>query len=84
MAISDIQLKNNYYQIFDSNGKKGKEMLASNVGQLCGIGTDFSVFLRNNYYATFDEDFKKICISVFTHNPVMLAITSLSKILSPK
>ena len=35
-------------------------MLASNVGQLCGIGTDFSVFLRNNYYATFDEDFKKI------------------------
>lgn len=54
MAISDVHLKNNYYQIFDSNGKKGKEMLASNLGELCGIGTDFSVFLRNNYYATYD------------------------------
>ena len=25
MAISDVQLRNNYYQVFDSNGKKTKE-----------------------------------------------------------
>jgi pectate lyase len=60
MAISDVQLKNNYYQVFDGSGKKIKESHSSSVGELCGIGMDFMVFLKNNYFATYDESFKKI------------------------
>ena len=60
MAISDVQLKNNFYQIFDGNGKKSKEIHSSSVGELCGTGIDFMVFLKNNFYSTFDENFKRI------------------------
>jgi pectate lyase len=60
MAISDVQLKNNYYQVYDGSGKKIKESHSSSVGELCGIGMDFMVFLKNNYFATYDESFKKI------------------------
>ena len=51
MAISDVQLKNNYYQVFDGSGKKIKESHSSSVGELCGIGMDFMVFLKNKYFA---------------------------------
>lgn len=44
MAISDVQLKNNYYQVIDENGRKIKEIHASSVGDLLGIGIDFIVF----------------------------------------
>ena len=60
MAISDVQLRNNYYQVFDSNGKKIKENHTMNVGELCGFSSEFMVFLRNSYYATYDENFNKI------------------------
>lgn len=58
--ISDVQLKNNYYQVFDSNGKKIKETHQSSVGEFCGMGMDFMVFFKNNYYSTYDETFRKI------------------------
>ena len=60
MAISDVQLKNNYYQVIDENGKKIKEAHYSSVGELQGIGIDFIVFLKNHYYATYDENLKII------------------------
>ena len=50
MAISDVQLKNNYYQVIDENGKKIKEAHYSSVGELQGIGIDFIVFLKNHYH----------------------------------
>jgi len=60
MAISDVQLKNKYYQVFDSSGKKIEETHETNVGELCGFSSDFMVFKKNKYYATYDENFKKI------------------------
>ena len=44
MAISDVQLKNNYYQVIDENGRKIKEAYSSSFGDLQGIGIDFIVF----------------------------------------
>jgi len=50
MAISDVQLKNNYYQVFDGSGKKIKESHSSSVGELCGIGMDFMVFFEKQLF----------------------------------
>jgi hypothetical protein len=62
-AISDVRFNGSYYAIYDASGKKGKESHQSSVGELCGIGTDFIVFLKTSYYATYDENFKKIAES---------------------
>ena len=51
MAISDVQLKNKYYQVFDSSGKKIKEIHETNVGELCGFSSDFMVFKKNKHCA---------------------------------
>ena len=36
MAISDVRLKNNYYELFDGNGKKVNEIRSDRVGELIG------------------------------------------------
>jgi hypothetical protein len=62
MTISDVQLKNNYYTVFDERGKKIKEIHENHVGELCGFGSDFIVFFRNglSLYSTYDETGNKI------------------------
>jgi len=60
MAISDVRLKNNYYEIFDGNGKKGRQVHLSVAGELCGFGQDFLVFSRNSNFTIYDENFRKL------------------------
>jgi hypothetical protein len=60
MAISDVRLNGNYYELYDGSGKKTKETHKNGVGELCGSGMDFVVFLNGNYYATYDENLRKI------------------------
>ena len=62
MAISDVQLKNHYYQVIDDNGRRIKEIHENNVGELQGIGIDFIVFLKNHYYATYDEGTEEVTL----------------------
>jgi hypothetical protein len=49
MAISDVELKNGYYRLYDSSGNKVSETHSGNVGELCGIALDFVVFLKDSY-----------------------------------
>ena len=60
MSISNVELKNNQYQVYDGSSKKIKEIHSSNGGELKGFGNDFMVFSKNNYFATYDESFKKL------------------------
>ena len=60
MAISDVQLKNGWYQVIDDNGKKIKEIHENQVGELHGIGMNFILFLKNGWFTTYDENMKKI------------------------
>ena len=59
MEISDVRLKGNYLQVFNSEGKKISELNSSH-GELCGIASDFYVVEHGNYYRTYDTNSKKI------------------------
>jgi len=59
MSISDVQLKSNYYGIFDGKGKKIKD-LHSSVGDLLGYGDDFIIFENGSYYDVYDDKGKRI------------------------
>lgn len=61
MAISDVQQKGNYYQVFDDSGKKISELWnPHNEFELLGVASDFFVVKEGNYFKTFDEKSKKI------------------------
>jgi hypothetical protein len=60
MAISDVQLKGSWYTVFDDNGKKIKDIQANYVGELCGFGSDFIVFVKGSFYSTYNESGNKI------------------------
>lgn len=59
MSISDVQLKNGWYQVIDDNGKKIKEIHENQVGSfksVVGISINFE---KNGWLATYDKDFSK-------------------------
>ena len=61
MAISDIQIKGSYYQVFDDKGKKISELWdPSHKIELLGIASDFFVVQEGSYFKTYGEDCKKI------------------------
>jgi len=59
MAISDIQLKGSYYQVFDGS-KKIKDLHQPSVGELCGFGPDIIVCEKGSYFTIYDESGKKL------------------------
>lgn len=59
MAISDVRLKNNYYEVYDSSGKKISDAYYSK-GELLGYSSDTMLFKKDRYFYTYDENFKII------------------------
>ena len=60
MAISDVELKNNYYRVLDEDNKKISEKPASLVGELQGFNSEYMVFYKNHYFTVYNETFGKI------------------------
>lgn len=58
MAISSIEHRSGYYDIFDARGKKSKS-ISDNIGELLGWSDRFFIVMRNGYYDTYDEQGKK-------------------------
>jgi len=59
MAISDVQLKGSYYQVFDGS-KKTKDLHQPSVGELCGFSSDIIVCEKGSYFSIYDESGKKL------------------------
>jgi len=65
LKVKDTNFESNsqqgsWYTVFDGSGKKIKDIAASSVGDLCGIGSDFIVFVKGSWYSTYDETGRKI------------------------
>lgn len=58
MAISSIEHRGYYYDIFDARGKKAKSV-SDNIGELQGWSDRFFIVLKGYYYDTYDEQGKK-------------------------
>jgi len=59
MAISDIQQKGSYYNVFDGS-KKIKDIPVSSVGELRGFSSEIIVCEKGSYFSIYDETGKKI------------------------
>ena len=63
MKISNIELKNNYYDLYDENGKKYKSLFnGSNntIGTFISISGNSITFRRGSYIDTYDSTGKKL------------------------
>ncbi|MDD3771335.1 MAG: hypothetical protein PHC38_01605 [Weeksellaceae bacterium] len=58
MAISNIDNRGSWYDIYDERGKKAKT-LSSNIGDIEGFSSDFFIVNRGSWYDLYDEDGKK-------------------------
>jgi len=59
MAISDIQHKGSYYNVYDGS-KKIKDLHAPAAGELCGFSSEIIVCEKGSYFSIYDESGKKI------------------------
>lgn len=59
MAISDIQHKGSYYNVYDGS-KKIKDLHAPAVGELRGFSSETIVCEKGSYFSIYDESGKKI------------------------
>lgn len=59
MAISSIEHRGYFYEIFDARGKKAKS-ISDNIGELLGWSDRFSIVMKGYWYDTYDEQGKKI------------------------
>lgn len=59
MAISSIELRGCWYEVFDARGKKAKS-ISDNIGELLGWSERFFIVLKGCWYDTYDEQGKKI------------------------
>lgn len=58
MAISMIERRSAWYDIYDERGKKQKT-LSENIGEILGWGTNFFIVRRSAWYDLYDESGKK-------------------------
>ena len=58
MAISNIERRNVWYDIYDEKGKKHKT-LPQSIGELVGFSQNFFIVKRNVWYDLYDADGKK-------------------------
>ena len=59
MAISSIEHRSGWYDIFDARGKKAKT-ISHNIGELLGWSDRFFIVRRSGWYDTYDEQGNKI------------------------
>lgn len=59
MAISSIEHRSGWYDIFDARGKKTKT-ISHNIGELLGWSDRFFIVRRSSWYDTYDEQGNKI------------------------
>ena len=59
MAISDIQLKGSFYNVYDGS-KKIKDLHAPAVGELRGFSSEIIVCEKGSYFSIYDESGKKL------------------------
>lgn len=59
MAISSIEHRGYWYEIFDARGKKAKS-ISDNIGELLGWSDRFFIVMKGYWYDTYDEQGKKI------------------------
>ena len=71
--ISDIQIKNSFIIIFDSNGKEISRMPQAK-NEVKGIATSFFIVTNNGWIITYDEKCKVISKIPQTHNEVKGAV----------
>ena len=58
MAISNIESRSAWYDIYDHNGKK-TQTLSNSIGKIEGFGSDFFVVSRSAWYDIYNENGKK-------------------------
>ena len=58
MAISSIEHRGYWYEIFDARGKKAKSV-SDSIGELLGWSDRFFIVMKGYYYDTYDEQGKK-------------------------
>lgn len=58
MAISSIEHRGYWYEIFDARGKKAKS-ISDNIGELLGWSDKFFIVMKGYWYDTYDEQGKK-------------------------
>ncbi len=59
MAISSIERRGNWYDVFDARGKQAKR-ISSSIGELLGWSDRFFIVLSGSWYDTYDEQGKRI------------------------
>lgn len=66
MAISSIEHRGYWYEIFDARGKKAKS-ISDNIGELLGWSDRFFIVMKGYWYDTYDEQGKKNQINFNKH-----------------
>lgn len=66
MAISSIEHRGYWYEIFDARGKKAKS-ISDNIGELLGWSDKFFIVMKGYWYDTYDEQGKKNQINFNKH-----------------
>lgn len=59
MAISSIEHRGYWYEIFDARGKNVKS-ISDNIGELLGWSDKFFIVMKGYWYDTYDEQGKRI------------------------
>lgn len=59
MAISSIEHRGSWYEVFDARGKKAKN-IPDHIAELLGWSDRFFIVMRSGYYDTYDEQGKRI------------------------
>lgn len=59
MAISSIEHRGSWYDVFDARGKKAKT-ISDNIGELMGWSDRFFIVMIGAWYDTYDEQGRSI------------------------
>ena len=59
MAISSIEHRGCWYDVFDARGKKAKT-ISDNIGELMGWSDRFFIVMIGAWYDTYDEQGRRI------------------------
>ena len=60
MPISNVELKNRMYYVYDEKQKEIAHKHQNNVGELIGFSSELIVFYNNKMYYVYDENLKEI------------------------
>jgi len=58
-ALSSIQLRGAFYELYDASGKKFKTVAASSLGAIVGYSSSFFICQKGAFYELYDAEGKK-------------------------